>query len=111
MNGQQDTPAAAGYLSVAELAVALRLSTGAEPPDPLGKELRRLRKVACELIGSLPLLSSCPQAVKDDAAVAICGFRYDGPAGERPTSETTLRRSGALGILRPWIKRGGARIA
>lgn len=99
------------YLDLTALAVAMKITTGAAPTGAIATELTRLREVGIAVVEARNLLDSCPQAIKDQALILLCGHWFDGPVLQRGMAESALRRSGALGLLRDWTKHGGHVIA
>ena len=92
-----------------QLAAALRITDGAEPPEPQRTILRRLGKVANEMIEKTA--PDAPNTIKQQACIQLAAYLYDQPAaGVGTRYAAALRNSGALSLLSKWIdKRAGVR--
>lgn len=92
-----------------ELAAALRITDGSEPPEPQRTILRRLAKVANEMIERTA--PDAPAMIKQQACIQLAGYLYDQPtAGVGTRYAAAFRNSGALSLLSKWIeKRAGVR--
>ena len=96
-------------LTIETLGAALRLTDGAEPPEPLKGILERLLAVSSEIVthyGGEP-----PEPVKDEAQIRIAAYLYDMPDAPRGDAfSNILRNSGADNLLRRYRPVGILRI-
>ena len=92
-----------------ELAAALRITDGSEPPEPQRTILRRLGKVADEMIEKTA--PDAPTMIKHQACIQLASYLYDQPAAAVGTRyAAAFRNSSALSLNSKWIeKRAGVR--
>ena len=91
-------------VEIGELAAALRITDGGDPPEPERALLARLIDVGGELIEKDA--PDAPAAVKDEALIRFAGYLYDAPtatAGDRYAA--AWRNSGAASLLSRWTER------
>lgn len=89
-------------LTVASLAVALRLTDGGTVPEPLNSELTRLLLSSTSLVESYGS-ENVPTAVEDEATARIANYLYSMP--DAPMSSKyadVVRNSGADILLKPY---------
>lgn len=96
-------------ITVGQLAAAIRLTDGADPPEPQLSMLTRLMGVADALIAmDAP---EAPIAVRDEATIRLVAYLFDQPtsaSGDRYGA--AFRNSGASSLLSRWVvKRSGMR--
>ena len=93
-------------VDLATLAIELRLHTDpATPPaEPLAGVLGRALEAAKGIVGERAG-QNAPEAVTDQATIAVASYLYDrptAPQGERFAN--AWRNSGAASMLAPWAK-------
>ena len=94
-------------VTLAELAAALRLGSGAEPAEPVRGILSRALSVGQSLVEQHA--PAAPEDIRDEAAIRVAGFIFDMPtAAQGDRYAFAFRSSGAAGLLAPWTsKRAG----
>ena len=87
-------------LSVADLAVHLRISADPAAPLPAAHEtvLEQLLATARQLVTEAA--PDAPDALADQAVIQLCGYMHEAPTGAAGAGfAAVMRNSGALSIL------------
>ena len=91
-------------VTIGDLAGALRITDGGDPPEPQLSILTRLAGVA-DAFNEL-LIPAAPEAIQDECKVRFCGYLYDAPAaGRGDFYGNGWRNSGAASLASRWISR------
>lgn len=91
-------------VTVGQLAAAMRLTAGDDPPEPILSILTRLSGVADAFIELLA--PTAPEAVQDEAKIRFCSYLYDAPtAGRNFSYGNAWRNSGAASLVSRWQER------
>ena len=99
-------------LTVAELSVALRLTTdpNSPPAEPVLSLVHRQLQTSGALVDAFVGNGNVPDFVRDEAIVRLSGYLWEqAPTGS--VSQNPIRHSGALSLLSPYAVFGGASTA
>ena len=91
-------------LTIGQLAAAIRLTDGSDPPEPQLSILTRLAGVA-DAFNEL-LISEAPDVVQDECKVRFAAYLYDAPtAGRGDFYGNAWRNCGAASLATRWVQR------
>ena len=94
-------------VSLEQLAIALRLTTGGEPAGPMADVLTRLLAVANARVQDTA--PNAPDDTKDLAVIVYVGYLYDQPtSGRGDFYARAWKNSGAMSILSRYVERRAA---
>ena len=94
-------------VTIGQLAAAIRLTDGGEPPEPQLSILTRLAGVA-DAFNEL-LIHDAPSVVQDECKVRFAAYLYDAPtAGRGDFFGNAWKNCGAAALASRWIQRRAA---
>ena len=94
-------------VTIGQLAAAIRLTDGSDPPEPQLSILTRLSGVADAFIGLV--IPDAPTVIQDECKVRLAAYLYDAPsAGRGDFYGNAWRNSGAGSLASRWHERRAA---